>query len=92
MDETQINAIEMTRKIRDEHAEQLAGKSHAERIAFFRERADKMESNLSSLLSELAAGSSGRGDYSKDRRQWLDGQNMDTVLQRIRERRAAYKK
>lgn len=43
MDEKQIDTIEMTRKIRDEHAERLAGKSHAERIAFFRERASKLE-------------------------------------------------
>lgn len=39
----QIDTIEMTRKIRDEHAEKLAGKSHAERIAFFREKASKMK-------------------------------------------------
>jgi hypothetical protein len=81
MDEKQINAIQMTRKIRDEHAKSLAGKSHAERIAFFRERADKMESKLPGLLSELAAGNRG-----------FDGQDMDTVLRRIRERRAAYNK
>lgn len=34
----------------------------------------------------------GHGDYSKDRHQWLDDQDMDAVLRRIRERRAAYKK
>lgn len=79
MDETQINAVKMTRKIRDEHAKSLAGKSHAERIAFFRERANKMESKLPSLFSELAA-STGR----------FDDQNMDIVLRHIRERQAAY--
>jgi hypothetical protein len=41
MDAKKINAVEMTRKIRDEHAKRLAGKSHAERIAFYRERAKK---------------------------------------------------
>lgn len=39
----QIDTIAMTRKIRDEHAERLAGKSHAERITFFRERTNKLE-------------------------------------------------
>lgn len=34
----------------------------------------------------------GHGDYSRDRRQWLDNQDMDTVLKRIRERRVTYKK
>ena len=34
----------------------------------------------------------GHGDYSKDRHQWLDDQNMDTVLKRIREKREANKK
>ena len=34
----------------------------------------------------------GYGDYSKDRHQWLDNQDMDTVLKRIRERRESMKK
>ena len=34
----------------------------------------------------------GHGDYSKDRRQWLDDQDMDTVLKRIREKREVNKK
>lgn len=29
----------------------------------------------------------GYGDYSKDRHQWLDNQDMETVLKRIREKR-----
>ena len=41
MDKKRINTIEMTRKIRDEHIRRLAGKSRAERIAFYRERAKK---------------------------------------------------
>ena len=48
-----LNTIEMTRKIRDEHAKQLAGKSHAERIAFYHERANKMEKKISILLKEI---------------------------------------
>lgn len=34
----------------------------------------------------------GYGDYSKDRHKWLDDQDMDTVLKRIREKREANKK
>ena len=49
-----ISTIEMTRKIRDGHAKRLAGKSYAERIAFYRARAKKMEKKLPVLLSELA--------------------------------------
>lgn len=30
----------------------------------------------------------GYGDYSRDRHQWLDDQTMDTVLRRLRTRRA----
>ena len=72
MDKKKINTIEMTRKIRDEHARRLAGKSHAERIAFYRERAKKMEKKLPVLLSELAMASGGKGNYSKDRHKWMD--------------------
>jgi hypothetical protein len=51
MDEKTINAVEMTRKIRDNHAKRLAGKSHAERMAFYRERARKMQKKVTALLS-----------------------------------------
>lgn len=53
MDKKKINTIEMTRKIRDEHAKRLAGKSHAERIAFYRERAKKLEKKIPALLEEI---------------------------------------
>jgi len=92
MDAKKINAIEMTRKIRDEHAKRLAGKSHAERIAFYREQAKKMEKKLPVLLSKLANAEGGRGGCSKDRHAWLDSQSMETVVKRIGEKRAAYKK
>ena len=92
MDAKKINTIEMTRKIRDEHAKRLAGKSHAERIAFYRERAKKMEKRLPVLLSKLAVAEGGHGDYSKDRHAWLDSQSMDTVVKRISEKRGTYKK
>lgn len=51
MDTNTINTIEMTRKIRDSHAKRLAGKSHAERMAFYRERARKIQKKVSVLLS-----------------------------------------
>jgi len=53
MKKKKINTIEMTRKIRDKHAKRLAGKSHAERIAFYRERAKKMEKKIPALLKEI---------------------------------------
>jgi len=53
MDMKKINTIEMTRKIRDEHAGRLAGKSHAERIAYYREQAKKMEKKIPALLKEI---------------------------------------
>lgn len=31
----------------------------------------------------------GHGDYSKDRHQWLDDQDLDTIVKRIQERRAS---
>jgi len=50
MDTNKINTIEMTRKIRDEHAIHLAGKSHTERIAFYRKQAKKLEKKILVLL------------------------------------------
>ena len=85
-------AVEMTRKIRDEHAKRLVGKSHAERIAFYRERAKKMEKRIPVLLSEVTIAESGRGDYSKDRQTWLDNQSVSTSKERIQEKRGTYKK
>jgi hypothetical protein len=29
----------------------------------------------------------GHGDYSKDRHEWLDNQDLDTIVKRIREKR-----
>ena len=49
-----IDTIEMTRTIRDKHAQRLGGKSHAERIAFYREHAKKMEKKIPALLKEKA--------------------------------------
>ena len=33
----------------------------------------------------------GHGDYSKDRHQWLDDQDLDTIVKRIQERRKSSK-
>ena len=112
MDTNRINTIEMTRKIRDEHAKLLASKSRMERISFYREQAKKMNTQAMSLEQIRIAGmealprelgivgmvrflqqfETGHGDYSKDRHKWLDDQDMDTVLKRIREKRATHKK
>ena len=40
-EEPAIRAVEMTRRIRDAHAEQLRGATHEERIAFFNQAARK---------------------------------------------------
>lgn len=50
MEEKTINAIELTRKIRDEHARRLAGASHAQRIAFYRERAKRMQKRVNAFF------------------------------------------
>ena len=34
----------------------------------------------------------GHGDYSKDRHEWLDNQDMDPVIKRIREKRQTSRK
>ena len=82
MDAKKIRTIEMTRKIRDNHAKHLAGKSHAERIAFYREHAKKMEKKLPVLLSKLAVAEGGQVEYS------TEGVNIKSV----REKRGTYKK
>jgi hypothetical protein len=61
MGKKKINTIEMTRKIRNNHAKRLAGKSHAERIAFYREQARKIEKKLPVLLSEVSKAGEKRG-------------------------------
>ncbi len=58
MDAQTIKAVEMTRQIRDKHAEQLAGKTHAERMAFYRERAKEMLEKTPALLKDSAVSQS----------------------------------
>ena len=46
MKNTTINAVEMVRRIRDAHYEQLRGKSPEERIAFYRAKAHLLQAQL----------------------------------------------
>jgi hypothetical protein len=65
MENKQIDAIDMTRKIRDSFARQLFGKTHTERIAFYRQQAAKMEKKIPSLIQLIRkAGESDSADYS----------------------------
>ena len=41
-----IKAVELVRRIRDEHQELLRGKSPEERAAFYREKADQLHEKL----------------------------------------------
>ena len=50
------------------------------------------ELGIVGMIRFLQQFETGHGDYSKDRHNWLDDQDMDTVLRRIQERRAIYKK
>ena len=69
-------------KIREKHARRLAGKSHAERIAFYRERAKKMEKKLPVLRSKLTIAKSGQVEYS----------SATDNIKNVREKRGTYKK
>jgi hypothetical protein len=81
MDKQKINTIEMTRKIRDAHAKRLAGKSHAERMAYYRERARKMQKKIPAFLSARAALGVGQVDHP----------TASTATAAVREKRGAYK-
>ena len=45
-----IKAVDMTRRIRDTHYEQLKDKTHQERIAFYRKKSRSVQARASSLL------------------------------------------
>ncbi|MCX7839708.1 MAG: hypothetical protein N2559_09700 [Anaerolineae bacterium] len=49
MAQLKIKAVEMTRKIRDKHYQQLLGLSRAERLAFYREKARLMNEKAKKL-------------------------------------------
>jgi len=46
MDTQTIDTIALIRQIRDNHYQYLRGKTHAERNAFYREQAQKMQKQL----------------------------------------------
>ena len=47
-----LKAVEMTRRIRDQHYEQLKDKTHAERIAFYKQQAQELHARLGIVLQE----------------------------------------
>ncbi len=46
MDTPTIDTIALIRQIRDKHYQYLRDKTHAERIAFYREQAQKMQKQI----------------------------------------------
>lgn len=50
------------------------------------------ELGIIGMIRFLQQFETGHGDYSKDRHTWLDNQDMDLVVRRIREKRKGYKK
>lgn len=49
MDTQTIDTIALIRQIRENHYQYLRGKTHAERIAFYREQAQKMQKKIAIL-------------------------------------------
>lgn len=47
-----IDTMALIRQIRDNHYECLKGKTHEERIAFYREQAQKMQGKIAALLAD----------------------------------------
>ena len=46
MEKNEVHAVELVRKIRDEHYLELQGKTTAERIAFYQEQARRLHAKL----------------------------------------------
>lgn len=55
MDALTVKTIEMTRQIREQQYAQFAGKSPAERLAFYREQAQQMNARLPALFPKVPA-------------------------------------
>jgi hypothetical protein len=55
MDALTVKTIEMTRQIREQQYAQFAGKSPAERLAFYHEQAHQMDAKLPALLHKVPA-------------------------------------
>ncbi len=52
MDKVEIKTMELVRQIRNSHYEQLKGKTHAERIAFYRAKAASMQAKIQLRLNQ----------------------------------------
>ncbi len=50
MEKTEIKAIDMTRRIRERHYEQIQGKTHEDRVAFYRAKAQALHVKAQALL------------------------------------------
>lgn len=51
MDAQMIDTLALTRQIRELNAQRLQGKTHAERIAYYRRQAQKLQTKISEKLS-----------------------------------------
>jgi hypothetical protein len=56
MEPTQIDAVAMTRRIRDAHAEQLKDGTPEERIRFFREKARRVHAAIAEQMPVATSG------------------------------------
>jgi hypothetical protein len=56
MKQTTIEAVEMVRRIRDAHYEQLRDKSQEEQIAFYRAKARSFQAEIAARRQELPIG------------------------------------
>jgi len=56
MKKTTIKAVEMVRRIRDAHYEQLRDKSPEERIAFYRAKAGLLQAEIAAQRQKQPAG------------------------------------
>ena len=52
MNGQKIDALPLIRQIRDNHYRHLRGKTHEEKIAFYREQAQKMKDKTPDLLTD----------------------------------------
>ncbi len=55
METQKIDAIALIRQIRDAHYRRLQGKTHEERIDFYRKQAKRMQGKLSNLLADKSS-------------------------------------
>jgi hypothetical protein len=64
MDTQTIDAVALIRQIRDNHYQHLQGKTHEERIAFYREQAQKTQDTISALLADKVSASASKAQTS----------------------------